>query len=83
MYDGEECHGLSEINYTIMGGSDISINCGLYAHTYGAMSESVRLEITAENDVRMVIVIESDDGRTMLNMFRKCTKRSPDTTVWS
>jgi hypothetical protein len=26
------------------------------------MSESVRLEVTAENDVRMVIVIESDDG---------------------
>ena len=26
------------------------------------MSESVRLEVTAEDDVRMVVVIESDDG---------------------
>jgi len=26
------------------------------------MSESMRLEVTAEDDVRMVVVIESDDG---------------------
>ena len=28
----------------------------------GVMPESVRLEVTAENDVRMVIVVESDNG---------------------